>query len=157
MTTKEKPQRKRKDRPLNAKERRALNVYQVDPATLNYDKMLALHELWKGYMAELNGQGHAPAQFAQKILKADLHGAIMTVTQCKNPAYVGMTGIMIQETMNLFCLLTKENQLKKIPKVCTVFQLQACGYTFTIYGKQLQFRSAERAVRKFKQKPTIDL
>ncbi|ORX57062.1 ribonuclease P protein subunit p29 [Hesseltinella vesiculosa] len=154
---KTKPQRKRKDRPLNAKERRQLKVYQVDPASLQYDRLLPLHDLWKGYISELKGQGQPPQQFAQKLLKADFHGAIMTVVQSKNPVYVGMSGIMIQETMNLFSLLTKENELKKIPKDANIFRLEVCGYSFKLYGKQLQFRSAERAAKKFKLKPTIDL
>lgn len=47
----------------------------------------------------------------------------------------------------------------EIPKAGSIFLLSigVCKESFTLYGNQLQFRAAERAVRKFKVKPTIDL
>ncbi|KAI8342802.1 ribonuclease P protein subunit p29 [Chlamydoabsidia padenii] len=149
--------RQPRNRPLNARERRALNIYDLDPAAIIYTNFIPLHDLWNGYMNDLKDGGEGLEQFAQKLLKADFHGSILTVTKCKNPVYIGCTGIVIQETMNVFALVTKANKVKKIPKAGTIFLLTACNQSFTLYGNQLQFRAAERAAKKFKLKPTIDL
>jgi len=63
-----------------------------------------------------------------KLLKADFHGSIMTgtlrsrgswwiltsdvVSQSKNPCIVGLSGIVIHETENVFKVVTKDNKLK---------------------------------------------
>ncbi|CAO3622547.1 unnamed protein product [Cunninghamella blakesleeana] len=156
---KKKAKRQRADKPLNAREKRNLKVYQFDKSALKYDFFIPLHELWEGYMKELYEPGQSIESFAQKLLKADFHGSIMTVTKSTNPGFIGTTGIIIQETLNIFTFITKENHVKKIPKNGTIFLLtmDACKSTFTLYGKQLQFRAAERAAKKFKIKPTIDL
>ncbi|CAO3581474.1 unnamed protein product [Absidia cylindrospora] len=157
---KEKPKRHPRNRPLNARERRELKVYDLNPAAIKYNNFVPLHQLWEGYMKDLlEHAAQDPQQFAQRLLKADFHGSILTVTKSKNPLYVGSTGIMIQETMNVFSIVTKDDKMKKIPKTGSIFLLStnACKESFTLYGNQLQFRAAERAVRKFKVKPTIDL
>jgi ribonuclease P protein subunit POP4 len=79
--------------------------------------------------------------------------------------------------MNVFSIVTTANKVKskwvskkwagcllivgalEIPKAGSIFLLTttACKETFTLYGSQLQFRAAERAAKKFKIKPTIDL
>ncbi|KAI8092458.1 Rof/RNase P-like protein [Halteromyces radiatus] len=162
---KEKPKRKAKNRPLNARERRQLKVYDIDKTYIKYDLFLPLHQLWQGYMKDVwessrgGTESQAVQQFAQRLLRADLHGSILTVTKSKNPLFIGTTGIMIQETMNVFSIVTKDNKLKKVPKAGTIFLLKtdACKQSFTLYGQQLQFRAAERAAKKFKVKSSIDL
>ncbi|KAG0168945.1 RNase P/RNase MRP complex subunit [Apophysomyces sp. BC1015] len=159
MTKKKKTRKQQlKDRPLNARERRSLKVYDV-PRDIRYEWFVPLHELWQGYMKDLYGQGCDSQQFAQKLLKADFHGAIFTVVRSTNPTYVGATGIVVQETLNLFKIATKNNKLKQIPKAGSVFTVtaDACQCVFTLYGQQLLCRAAERAAKKFKAKPTIDL
>uniref|UniRef100_A0A7N9CWD8 Ribonuclease P protein subunit p29 n=1 Tax=Macaca fascicularis TaxID=9541 RepID=A0A7N9CWD8_MACFA len=47
-----------------------------------------------------------------KLLKADLHGAVISVTKSKCPSYVGITGILLQETKHIFKIITKEDRLK---------------------------------------------
>ncbi|KAF7722683.1 RNase P/RNase MRP complex subunit [Apophysomyces ossiformis] len=101
-----------RDRPLNARERRTLKVYEV-PRDVRYEWFIPLHDLWQGYMKDLYGQGPDIQQFAQKLLKADFHGSILTVTRSTNPSYVGSTGIVVQETLNLFKIVTKDNRLKR--------------------------------------------
>ncbi|KAI9308337.1 Rof/RNase P-like protein [Cunninghamella echinulata] len=156
---KRKMKRRPANRPLNAKEKRHLKVFQFDKSTLKYESFIPLHQLWQGYMKALYDHRQSPEQFAHKILKADFHGSIMTVTKSINPGFIGTTGIIIQETLNIFTFITKDNGVKKVPKSGSIFLLttDACESTFTLYGKQLQFRAAERAVKKFKVKPTIDL
>lgn len=44
-----------------------------------------------------------------------------------------------------------------MPKKGAVFAFKVGGHVATLYGSQICYRSAERAVRKFKPKPTVDL
>ncbi|KAI7879868.1 RNase P/MRP, p29 subunit [Lichtheimia hyalospora FSU 10163] len=150
---------KKKTKPLSAKERRSLHIYDIPKEAIRYDLFEPLHQLWLGYMKELYDQGHDAQVFRQKLLKADYHGAIFEVIKSTNPSMVGLRGIVVQETQNLFNMITNTNQLKRIPKAGTVFsmELPMCNIRLTIYGQQLLVRSAERAAKKFKPKPTIDM
>ncbi|KAJ7271224.1 Rof/RNase P-like protein [Mycena rebaudengoi] len=47
-----------------------------------------------------------------KLLKADLHGSIVTVHQTKNTAIHGISGVVIHETERTLKVVTKENKLK---------------------------------------------
>ncbi|RIB08729.1 Rof/RNase P-like protein [Gigaspora rosea] len=121
-----------------------------------YELFIPLNELWLQYIDELYGTS-SPAVFAQKLLKADFHGAILTVSRSRCASYIGVTGINIHETENVFKLITKDNVLKVIPKGHSVFTFLLRDHMFTLYGDQFRFRSAARAAKKFKNKPTIDL
>ncbi|XP_060715222.1 ribonuclease P protein subunit p29 isoform X1 [Tachysurus vachellii] len=106
---------KTKAKGLNAKERRALRVFKLKPEHQKYDLFLPLHGLWKQYITELcNGlrPDNNPQVMQQKLLKADFHGAVLTVVRSKCPSYVGSTGILVQELKHVFKIITKENRLK---------------------------------------------
>uniref|UniRef100_M3Y9S4 Ribonuclease P protein subunit p29 n=1 Tax=Mustela putorius furo TaxID=9669 RepID=M3Y9S4_MUSPF len=79
------------------------------------------------------------------------------VTKSKCPSYVGVTGILLQETKHVFKILPKEDRLKVIPKLNCVFAVQIDGFIFYIYGSKFQLRSSERSAKKFKAKLTRDL
>uniref|UniRef100_A0A452UC10 Ribonuclease P protein subunit p29 n=2 Tax=Ursus TaxID=9639 RepID=A0A452UC10_URSMA len=89
-----------------------------------------------------------------KLLKADLHGALVSVTKSKCPSYVGVTGILLQESKHVFKIVTKEDHLKGLN---CVFTVEIDGFISYIYGSKFQVRSSERSVRKFKAKGTVDL
>ncbi|KAF9160563.1 RNase P/RNase MRP complex subunit [Actinomortierella ambigua] len=153
---KEKKKRDRKAKALNAREKRNLKVYDIPQDARQYIKYLPLHELWKSYMNEIFG-GSTPIAFVQKLLKADLHGACITVTRSKCPSYVGQTGIMVQETEQTFQIITEKNALRTIPKQNSIFCIRFGENLFTIYGNHYRYRVAQRSAKKFKAKPTIDL
>jgi len=48
----------------------------------------------------------------KKLMNADLHAAVLRVTQSRSPSLVGISGIVLQETKNAFLLVTSNNQLK---------------------------------------------
>ena len=50
----------------------------------------------------------------EKLLKADYHGAELTVIKSKNPSLLNTSGIVLHETKNVFKLVTKQNKLKGI-------------------------------------------
>uniref|UniRef100_A0A8C1K9I4 Ribonuclease P protein subunit p29 n=1 Tax=Cyprinus carpio TaxID=7962 RepID=A0A8C1K9I4_CYPCA len=135
---KKKKGKTRKAKGLNAKERRQLKIFQLKPEhqkyTLFHSLFLPLHELCKQYIVDLCNAlkpGCNPQMIQQKLLKADFHGAVLTVTTSKCPSYVGLTGILIQELKHVFKIITKEDKLNSVFSV--------------------------RSAKKFKVKGTIDL
>ncbi|XP_016352547.1 ribonuclease P protein subunit p29-like [Sinocyclocheilus anshuiensis] len=150
----------RKAKGLNAKERRQLKIFQLKPAHQKYVLFLPLHELWKQYIVDLcNGlkPGSNPQMIQQKLLKADFHGAVLTVVRSKCPSYVGLTGILVQQLKHVFKITTKEDKLKVIPKRNSVFSVELGDFVTHIYGSKFELRSSERSAKKFKVKGTIDL
>lgn len=150
-----KPKRKK----VSAREKRLCGLYNISSANQRYEMYLPLHKLWQDYMRSmLNLHSNSNLKFAYpKLLRADYHGCILTVSRSKCPSYIGASGILLQETKNTFKIITKENQLKMIPKSNSVFTFELESFVFTIHGNHFRYRSSERSTRKFKRKPTIDL
>ncbi|XP_038125137.1 ribonuclease P protein subunit p29 isoform X2 [Cyprinodon tularosa] len=149
----------KKAKGLNARQKRMMKVYQIRPEHQRYDLFLPLNALWTQYIRELcGGLRHSSPQFVQqKLVKADFHGAIISVVRSKCPAYVGITGILIQEFKQVFKIITKEDKTKVIPKRNSVFSVEIDGFVSHIYGNKLEMRASERSAKKFKVKGTIDL
>ncbi|XP_060889150.1 ribonuclease P protein subunit p29 [Labrus mixtus] len=151
---------RKKAKGLNARQKRAMKVFQIKPENQRYELFLPLHELWRKYIIDLCGGANRlsnPQCLQQKLVKADFHGAIISVVRSKCPSYVGMTGILVQEFKHVFKIITKEDKLKVIPKRNSVFEMEINGLVSHIYGNPLEQRSSERSVKKFKVKRTIDL
>ncbi|KAF8689013.1 RNase P MRP, p29 subunit, partial [Rhizoctonia solani] len=148
---------------------------------LKYSTFVDIHKLWCGYMSELlnlptlasiNGpleaylSSHA-ISMQTKLVKADFHGCKMTVKASKCPTLIGSSGVVIEETANVFRIITTDDRVKVLPKQNSIFtftvplnvsqnganqQLQ-----FELYGNQFRYRAEDRASRKFKSKETIEL
>lgn len=149
-----------KARGLNARQKRELKVFQIKPEHQRYELFLPLHELWRQYIIDLCGGLKAtsnPQVVQQKLLKADFHGAILTVVRSKCPSYVGTSGILVQEFKHVFKIITRDDKLKVIPKRNSVFAVEINGFVSHIYGSKFEYRASERAAKKFKVKGTIDL
>ncbi|XP_040427037.1 ribonuclease P protein subunit p29 isoform X2 [Cygnus olor] len=157
---KRKKQKRKKSKSFTAKQRREMRLFEIEPEQQRYAIFLPLHELWKQYIRDLcyGLKPDAQPQMVQaKLLKADLHGAIVTVTKAKCPSYVGITGIILQEFKHVFKIITKEDKVKVVPKLNNVFSLEIDGFISYIYGSKFQLRASERSAKKFKLKGTIDL
>ncbi|VDB92062.1 unnamed protein product [Peniophora sp. CBMAI 1063] len=147
-----------------------------------FELFLALHRLWMGYMSELLGLKLAPegktadagamppaAGMHAKLVKADMHGAFITVKESKNASLVGMQGIVIHETEGTFKIVTRKDKLKLIPKRNSIFTLAVPLYSTSLQPSpaapppsapaedEFAYRAAERAGKKFKAKETIEL
>ena len=48
----------------------------------------------------------------QKLLKAELSGSMLTVRRSKCPSYVGLRGIVMQESRHTFTLITPQDSVK---------------------------------------------
>ena len=86
--------------------------------------------------------------------KSDFHGAKLKVSSSKCTSLVGQTGIVLLDTKGTFSIISKDNVLRVIPKSDSMLELIWKKARFTVYGKHLCYRSAERATKKIK---TIDL
>lgn len=116
-------------------------------------RYLPLHGLWSKYVSHLL-EGAGPMTAGDRIIKADFHGAFVTVARARSPSMVGLEGIVLQETENVFRIVTPDNALKTVPKAGTVFALRHGKYAVRINGSHIRWKASERAVRKFKAKPT---
>jgi ribonuclease P protein subunit POP4 len=176
---KRKQQRKKaiKPKPLSAAQRRKLGLYDVPREGQKYDLFKPLHNLWLGYMREILGSeiytGGEGA--AAKLSSADFHGAEVEVVRSGCVSRVGIKGIVVKDSKFAFEIITEKNRLKLVPKEGTIFRIrvpaaiakndkgqeteevekveqndQPPSMVFEIHGDQFQFRSADRASKKFK-------
>ncbi|KAK3358302.1 putative rRNA and tRNA processing protein [Lasiosphaeria ovina] len=144
---KKKQQRKKalKPKPLSAAQRRKLGLYDVPREGQKYALFEPLHNLWLGYIREiLGGEIYTGGEgAAAKLTSADYHGA---------------GGIVVKDSKFAFDIVTKKNTLKLVPKEGTVFRFEVPAHetdrpqnmVFEIHGDQFQFRSADRANKKFR-------
>ncbi len=103
--------KRKRDNKLTSREKKSLNIYDIPKEAHKFELFLPLSELWQEYIDKLKSQGEA--NFEQKLIKADFHGAYFTIIQSKNPSFIGVHGILVQETLSLFKIITRDNKLKR--------------------------------------------
>lgn len=120
---------------------------------MEYTSLLSMNQLWKEYITELMNNSNNDDTILNKMLKADLHGAILTVINSTNKNNIGINGIVIFESKRTFNLLNKKNEIKTILKNGSIFEIEINnGIKILIYGDNFIFKSAERTKIKFKPK-----
>lgn len=170
-----KPQAKKKGQYLTAREKRELKLFKLEKNSLKYKNFKKIHFLWQDYMQEILGQvdqnqknqktqaepGRISAILNENlqltICRADLHGSMMKITRALNPCLVGIQGIVVMETKNSFQMIDKQSVLRIIPKLGTSFTLAVHGLVITLSGSSLIMKPSDRAVKKWKRRPTFDL
>jgi len=167
-------QPKKINKHLTAMEKRDLKLAKLDKnGGLKYSNFKKLHFLWKGYMNEMidfdkiessniqSNQDRIPAILDEnlqlKICRADLHGCNLKVTKAKNCCLVGLQGIVVMETRHAFQIIDRKSVVKNIPKDGTSFTFSLNGHVITIQGSSFIMKPSDRAVKKWKKKPTFDL
>jgi ribonuclease P protein subunit POP4 len=156
-------QKSKKPKPLSAKQKRALSVYEIPKEQQKYAIYEPLHAMWCAYMREILGladgkRTNVEAQDAGPFLaSADYHGAMMEVVRSRCASRVGMTGIVVKDTKFSFEIVTKKNVVKTCPKEHTVFKillpLEEDGkrsLEFEILGSMFELRPTDRANKKFR-------
>ena len=121
---------------------------------MNYEDLLVMNKLWQEYITELMNNTNNKENILEKILKADLHGAILTVINSTNKNNIGISGIVLFESRRTFNILTKKNEIKTILKQGRIFEtmLEFNKMKILIYGENFIYKSAERTKIKFKPK-----
>ena len=120
---------------------------------MEYATLLSMNQLWKEYINELLNNSNNEETILNKMLKADLHGAILTVVNSTNKNNIGISGIVIFESRRTFNILNKKNEIKTILKNGCIFETEINnGMKILIYGDNFIYKSAERTKIKFKPK-----
>ena len=138
--------RKKKPKPLSAKEKRISGIYDIPKEQQKYAIYVPLHKMWVGYMWEVLGieEGKKPyltaQSFGSKLASADYHGAELAIVRSRCAGMVGLKGIVVKDTKFTFQIITGKNELKSmlgdffissfadrspaIPKKHTVFRFE---------------------------------
>ncbi|THX58581.1 RNase P/MRP, p29 subunit [Aureobasidium pullulans] len=168
----------KKPRPLTAKRKRELGVYDIPKEQQKYDIYVPIWKLWCAYMREILGMSKSryvnAAGVGPLLASADYHGAMVDVVRCRCVGRVGIRGIVVKDTKFTLEIITPKNELKTVPKEYTVFRFEVPfveedndgdsqmtepqkPFIFELHGSQFQNRAADRAARKFKQHIDPDL
>ncbi|KAI1151657.1 RNase P/MRP, p29 subunit [Nemania diffusa] len=150
-----------KPKPLSARERRKLQLYNLPKEAQKYSIFAPLNSLWAGYIREIlgaelynGGQGAAA-----KLSAADFHGAEVEVSRSRCPSRVGVRGIVVKDSRFTFEIVTRRDQVKTLPKEGTMFRVHVPApgaaadqkpFCFEIHGDQFQHRASDRASKKFR-------
>ncbi|KAK3625496.1 hypothetical protein LTR56_020396 [Elasticomyces elasticus] len=173
---KAKKQRKsNKPKPLSAKQKRALCVYEILKEQQKYAIYEPLHRMWCGYMREILGLSDGKRSYVEAssvgpiLVSADFHGALLEVVRSRCGSRVSGKGIVVKDTKFTFELVTPKNELKIMPKEHTVFRFEVPlepkedggeepkPLIFEIHGSQFENRATDRANKKVKQHFDPDL
>ncbi|KAG9689455.1 ribonuclease p complex subunit, partial [Aureobasidium melanogenum] len=168
----------KKPRPLTAKQKRLLGVYDIPEDQRKYDIYLPIWKLWCAYMREILAMDKSryvnAAAVGPLLASADYHGAMVDVVRCRCVGRVGIKGIVVKDTKFTMEIITHRNELKTVPKEYTVFRFEIPfaeedgdgdnnmteprkPFVFELHGSQFENRPADRANRKFKQHIDPDL
>lgn len=126
--------RKRKPPQLSAKQKRALDIYDIPKDQQKYAIYEPLHRMWMGYIREILGldpsaaRGYggyvAPKGAGPLLASADYHGALLEVVRSRCVSRVGLRGIVIKDTKFTYEMITPKNELKIVPKEHTIFKFE---------------------------------
>ena len=149
------PERKRKKKDTwMASTRKAARVQHktlsasLGLPTIKYETAQKMGELWNGYIADVVS---ASSDVAASLTKADYHGATVRVVKAAQQSQVHQSGILIQETLNTFILLTPSSKTIMIPKKGAVFAINVPSLgTVHLFGNQLMQHSGHRISKKIK-------
>jgi ribonuclease P protein subunit POP4 len=110
--------RSKKPRPLTAKQKRELGVYDIPEAQRKYDIYLPIWKLWCGYMREVLSMDKSryvnAAAVGPLLASADYHGAMVDVVRCRCVGRVGIRGIVVKDTKFTMEIITPKNELKSM-------------------------------------------
>ncbi|KAL6138623.1 hypothetical protein ACLB2K_063904 [Fragaria x ananassa] len=131
---------KRSRKCMSMKQQKKNGLFDFPQELHSYVKFKPMHEMWKGYISQLL-KTTGKTQLAQSLLVADLHGAIISVVDCKVTSYTGVSGVMIRETAETFGIITEDDKFRVVPKRFSVFIFQVDCWKITLHGDKLASRN----------------
>lgn len=112
---------------LNRKQKKALGFYSIPKKSIKYEDMEVIHDLWKQYMTKylnITPDFRVPSigeksweNFSLLLVKADFHGALMTIVRSRCPGLVGKKGICIMDTKNTFKIVSTDNITRSMARL----------------------------------------
>lgn len=170
-----KQQRRRKGQYLTARERRDLGLNRL-PKSIDFHDFDQMHSLWLDYMRSVVGklgggkrgsdvtmtsssgvQTLGDEQLQMRVSRADLHGAFVKVVRAPNNKLIGLEGYVVMETRNTVQIVTKKSRRKIVPKSGSYFSFCVDDFLFTVDGSNMCMKPSERAVKKWKNKPPLEV
>eukprot|EP01083_Nonionella_stella_P137283 417720_1 len=142
---------------MSSREKKAKGLFTLPKDCRKYSMYIPLHKMWLKYVEEAFKDGFRDSGAEFRFLRMDMHGALIKVTRSKCPNYIGLSGIVVQETMQTFRLITEKDRLIVIPKRTNVFSFECAGYLLTLHGSGFVVRPGERVSKKFKAQKTIEI
>lgn len=123
----------------------------IPRAQQKYSIYQPLATLWKDYAQKTVGNATG-TNFGDRVVRMDLHGAIVEVVRSKDPGLVGVNGILVAETCNTIMVVTKADRVITIPKNVAVIRFKIAEKQVELVLPALAFRSSERSARKLKKR-----
>ncbi|XP_012527218.1 ribonuclease P protein subunit p29 [Monomorium pharaonis] len=136
---------------------------------MKYSDLLPLNHLWLQYMREMLGIESFTSipknpgspnweSLNLQLIKADFHGAKISIDGSRCPSLVGVMGIVIQDTQNTFRICGMDNVIRTIPKNVVKINVHLDdGITLKAFGKELSVKPEKRAKKKIKNNSIIML
>ncbi|KAK5110836.1 hypothetical protein LTR62_005547 [Meristemomyces frigidus] len=170
-----KARKSNKPKPLSAKQKRALCIYEIPKEKRKYAVYAPLHRMWCDYMREIldlkdGKRNFVDANIAGPVLvSADYHGALVEVVRSRCHSRIGRKGIVVKDTKFTFEIVTESDDLKILPKEHSIFRfevpfeavpegaVQPKPLVFEIHGSQFENRAPDRANKKFRPHFNPDL
>ncbi|XP_043260928.1 ribonuclease P protein subunit p29 isoform X1 [Colletes gigas] len=128
---------------------------------MKYNDLLPLNQLWLNYMQQMLGDkffSNVPKDptdsnwetVNQQLIKADFHGAEISVVGSKCPSLIGLHGIVIQDSKNTFRICGKDNIIRTIPKDVIIMNIYLKQIKLELFGKDISIKPADRTIKKLK-------
>ena len=70
-------------------------------------------------------------------------GMNVKIKECKDPSWIGKSGLIVDETKNTFLIETK-NEKKIIAKKTAIFEFEHGGKKITLEGSKIAYRPEDR-------------
>lgn len=134
-------------------------IKEMKKEEIKYESLIPMNQMWNEYITSLMNKTLNVETINSKIVKCDLHGALIEVADSINRNNIGIKGIMLFESKKTFNILNQSNKIKTILKQGSIFKLHLPygDIEVTILGDNFIYKSAERTKVKFKTKYNLNL
>jgi len=89
----------------------------------------------------------------RNILNHELIGLRVKVVKSTHPGYVGIEGVVVDETMKTIRVMKDEGEVKMVPKSCCTFRFKLpSGVIVEVEGNYLVGRPEDRVKRVIKRR-----
>lgn len=168
---KKRGEKKRNAKPkfnLSKRVKKRLNLYKLDKREkLNYADYEKLNEAWLNYAISclltcLPKGSHSSASLDEAnvlncLKQMDYHGCVLSVVKSTSSSLIGTQGIVLQEKRNVFYLLSRENQIKIVPKSGTLFEFELFDVKMILVGSNMIIKPELRVTKHARIKTKKDI
>jgi ribonuclease P protein subunit POP4 len=136
------------------KESKLIKLLKKD-VSLKFSELTSMIDCWNEYITLLLNKSTQMDTITSKMLKADLHGALIEVFKSKNANLTKLRGINLLETRRTFNLLCEDNKVRTVLKRGCEFCINLpydSKLRVKILGDNFTYKAVERSKAKYKNK-----